>query len=85
MSKYRIQINAQATVYEKTGRMVTEQANISGMIIPQQVAEEKEYECTQYAVAFTGTQLKENEVDEKLKQLCAGVKKTMLDRGLIAF
>jgi glucan biosynthesis protein len=83
MSKYRVQINAQATVYEKTGRKVTETANISGLIVPQEVDEEREYECKQYAVAFNGTQLKESEVDEKLRQLCAGVKKTMFDKGLI--
>lgn len=84
MSKYRIQINAQATVYFKTGKMINEAAMVGGIYIPNnQVPEEKEFECKQYAVAFTGTQLKESEVDEKLKQLAMGVKKTMMDKGLI--
>lgn len=83
MSKYRVQVNAQATVYEKTGRFVTEQANVSGMIIPQQVEEEREFECQQLAVKFNGTQVRETDLDESLKQLMAGIKKSMQDKGLI--
>ncbi|MEE4245212.1 MAG: hypothetical protein V2I33_07360 [Kangiellaceae bacterium] len=83
MPKYRVQINAQATVYEKTGRKVMEETTISGLVVPNQVDEEREFECKQLAVAFTGTQLKESEVDEKLKQLAYGVKQTLIDKGLI--
>ena len=51
-NKYRVQVNAQATVYEKTGRMVTETATISGLVIPNQVEEEREFECKQVAFGF---------------------------------
>jgi hypothetical protein len=83
MSKYRVQVNAQATVYEKTGRMVNETVNVSGLIIPKQVEEEREYECKQLAVKFSGTQIDETTLDESLKQLMYGIKQTMVEKGLI--
>lgn len=85
MRKYRVQVNAQATVYEETGRVITENANISGLVIPQQVKEEREFECKQLVVVFSGTQLKENHVDESLKQLMMGIKKSLIDKGLIKY
>ena len=83
MSKYRIQVNAQATVYEKTGRKIMDQTSVAGLIIPQQIEEEKEFECKQLAVSFVGTQIRESELDEKLKQLSQGIKDSMIKKGLV--
>lgn len=83
MSKYRTQVNAQATVYEKTGRMVNETANIVGMVIPNQVPEEIEYDCKQLAVEFKGTSIHEAELDKKLNELMKGIKDTMMKKGLV--
>lgn len=83
MSKYRIQVNAQATVYEKTGRQVPEQVNVSGIVMSNMVNEEREYDCKQLAVSFVGTNIRESELDEKLKQLSQGIKDSMIKKGLV--
>jgi len=83
MGKYRVQINAQATVYQKTGKMITETVTLSGLIVPKQVEEEQEFECEQLCVSFKGTSINETELDEKLKQLAQGIKNTMMKKGLV--
>jgi len=84
MSKYRTQVNAMCTVHEKTGRTVTETGTTgSGLIIPRQVAEEIEHDCKMVAFGFSGTQIGESDLDEHLRQLSLGIKKTMKDKGLV--
>lgn len=84
MSKYRVQVNAMATVHMKTGRTITEQGSTgAGLIIPRLVDEEQEYDCKMVAFGFGGTQIKESDLEEHLKQLMAGLKKTMRDKGLV--
>jgi len=83
MSKCRTQINAQCSVYEKTGRMIKEQAITSGLVIPREIEEEKEHECKQVAFGFKGTSIGEKELDAALNDLSKAIKKTMMDKGLV--
>lgn len=83
MSKCRVVIYAQAMVFQKTGRVVQETVNVAGMIVPQQVEEEQEFECEQIATEFKGTSISEKDLTERLRQISAGVRKSMIDKGLV--
>ena len=63
--------------------MVTESTTVGGIIIPNQVEEEREYECKQLAVAFDGVRITERELNEKLKQLSEGIRQSMIEKGLV--
>lgn len=83
MSKFRVVIYAQALVFEKTGMMIQEQAQINGLIIPRTVEHENEYECAQVATAFNGNAISETDLAERLRQLTVAVRKSMIDKGLV--
>ena len=82
-SKYKVQIFAQAFVYQKRSLPKTEQQMTEfGVVVPVQNWYD-EFECPQMACNFNALYLAERDFEKYWQELGRAVKKTMADKGLL--
>lgn len=83
LSKYKLRIFAQATVYQKRAMPKKEMQQMeSGLMVAAQNWYD-EFDCPQLAVNYNGLYITERDLDKLTRELCEAIKKTVRDKGLI--